>query len=193
MKMRVIAVVLLVGLIVVAGCAPKTQTPPPQPGMPQANMPPGTAPAADLGKTIYETGVGEAGKMVAFDKGSDKFRAKPSGCILCHGADGLGVTTPKGKSPAVTYASLREAKDGKPAVFPTDEALKKAIIEGLEPNGESFNDAMPRWKLSDPEYTALVDYLKSLDKAAPAPAAEAKPEAAKPEGEKPAAEKPAGS
>jgi len=80
------------------------------------------------------------------------------------------VKGPKGMTPAITYAALREPHGAEAADYPSDEALRQAIVAGVEPNGDKLALAMPRFKLSDAEWAALLAYLKSLDKpAAPRP------------------------
>lgn len=118
-----------------------------------------------LGRSIYTTGIGASGQRVPTEKGSDKWRANPTGCATCHGKDGRGVQTPKGRTPAITYVSLREPHGNESAEFPTDEALKQAIVAGVEADGGQLSPGMPRFKLTDEEFAALVAYLKTLDEA----------------------------
>ena len=56
-----------------------------------------------------------------------------------------------------------------------EKALATPIVKGLNEEGKPLSDGMPRWKLTDAELTALVQYLKELDTKAPA----ATPDAAK--------------
>jgi mono/diheme cytochrome c family protein len=165
------AALLLLLVVLTTGCAPRPQpgasevTPPSAVAKPPAEAgAPAVSGAEALGKTIFTTGVGAAGSHVACDMGSDKFKANPGGCARCHGDDGCGVKTPKGGTPAITYASLCMPQGDKPAMYPSDDALKQAITKGVSESGEPLDKHMPRWQLSDQEFVALVDYLKSLDK-----------------------------
>jgi mono/diheme cytochrome c family protein len=169
--MRGLVAALLLMAVLIAGCAPR-----PQPGAsdvapPSAAAKPPAEPGAPavaggeaLGKTIFTTGIGAAGSHVACDMGSDKFKANPGGCARCHGDDGCGVKTPKGGTPPITYAALCMPQGNEPAMYPSDDALKQAITKGVSESGEPLDAHMPRWQLSDQEFAALVDYLKSLDK-----------------------------
>lgn len=66
-----------------------------------------------------------------------------SQCALCHGQDGSG-----GRGPSLRKAKLKKAPD--------DEALRKAIAEGLPPE-------MPgAWQLSIREVASVAGYVKSL-------------------------------
>lgn len=68
-----------------------------------------------------------------------------SQCALCHGPDGSG-----GRGPSLRKATLKKAAD--------DEALKKAIADGLPPE-------MPgAWQLHPREVDATAAYVRSLGK-----------------------------
>ncbi|NPV48855.1 MAG: cytochrome c [Armatimonadetes bacterium] len=165
---------LLLVVVFMAGCGPSRTTEQAKPPDVSKTVP--TTPAVstptgdkDLGKTIFTTGIGATGQRVPTEKGSDKWRANPTGCAACHGEDGRGVQTTKGRTPAITYASLREAPAGQTPAFASDEALRRAIVEGVEPDGGQLSPGMPRFKLTDEEFAALVAYLKALDEAPSGP------------------------
>jgi mono/diheme cytochrome c family protein len=131
-----------------------------------------------LGEQIFKTGIGVSGAHVPFTKGGDKFRAEPGGCAGCHGEDGRGKQIPgKEGIPAITYAALREPVGGEAPEFSTDEAMHKAVTQGVEEDGEELSPVMPRWQFTDEEFAALVEYLKQLSTAAPAAEPAAKPDA----------------
>ncbi|GAB4559692.1 MAG: hypothetical protein Kow0047_05720 [Anaerolineae bacterium] len=44
----------------------------------------------------------------------------------------------------------------------TEETLKRAIREGIDPAGNPLKWPMPRWQMSDEDLDDLVEYLKSL-------------------------------
>ena len=167
-----ISAVLCVTLFVLSGCAPKPQPPaPPAPAKTAPSAPAAPSAAASLGESIFTTGIGADGKHVAFDKGSTMFKSKPGGCAPCHGADGMGKKTPQGKEfPPIHYSALRAPRDGKPATYKDDAALANPITKGLDEKGEALSDDMPRWKFTDAELAAVVQYLKDLDTKAPAAA-----------------------
>ena len=175
MKRAVVVGLCLLVVVVVStcGCPPKTSAPAAPPvgaeAPPTAIQP---SPAGlSLGEQIAQTGVGENGQHVAFTGGSERFASKPGGCLGCHGEDGRGHKTARGETPAIHYAALR---GGDKPDFPSDELVIRAIREGKDEEGASLATAMPRWQLNDAEAAALLEYLKELDKAAPA---KSKPEA----------------
>ena len=80
--------------------------------------------------------------------GADTYKTK---CLMCHGADGLGAT-PAGKS-------LKAASFKDPAVVKTPDAQLIAIVK-------SGKNKMPPYagKLTDPQITAVVAYIRTLEK-----------------------------
>src|SRR5512146_3087960 len=119
---------LMVLLVAWSGCARQT-TPaegpkmPPQAGQP-APQPTAPSTAGDLGRTIFETGIGESGQHIAFAEGSDRFKAKPGGCVNCHGEDGRGKQLGKLRTPAIHYSALR---GGAAPLYPSDAAVAKSV------------------------------------------------------------------
>jgi cytochrome c oxidase cbb3-type subunit 3 len=80
----------------------------------------------------------------ALDTGKRIFESQ---CALCHGQDGSG-----GRGPSLRKAKLKRAPD--------DDALKKAIADGLPPE-------MPgAWQLHPREVDATASYVRSLGKLA---------------------------
>ena len=44
----------------------------------------------------------------------------------------------------------------------TDETIKRAIREGIDPAGKPLDLTMPRWKMKDKDVGDVVEYLKKL-------------------------------
>lgn len=42
----------------------------------------------------------------------------------------------------------------------TEESLRRAITEGIDPAGNRLDDAMPRWFMSEQDLTDLIKYLQ---------------------------------
>jgi mono/diheme cytochrome c family protein len=111
-----------------------------------------------LGKQIYDDGVGVDGR-VAYTQGPDWLRFSGSGCAVCHGDRGQGLSVQAGGvtgvAPAVTWAAL--------AARGYDEAaVRTALTEGIDPHGRDFHYYMPRWELTETELDALTAYLRGL-------------------------------
>lgn len=96
-------------------------------------------------------------------------------CGDCHGPDGRGgafnMMMRTYTAPDIRYASLTEEKhsneeaEGEHDEHPpyTEETIKRAITEGIEPNGESLEWPMPRWEMSESDLNDLLAFLKTLD------------------------------
>jgi hypothetical protein len=195
---RTVAVACLAAVLVVAimgGCpskqtaqAPMTPTPEMMKASGSQTGSPGTTPAAGaktgeaLGEQLCKLGVGESGQHVAFTGGSDRFKEKPAGCCGCHADNGRGRKLPQVTIPAINYSSLRA---GAKPLYTSDAAVITAVREGKREKGEPLGPMMPRWQLSDTEATAMIGYLKVMDKL---PATPEQGKAATPEA-KPAAPK----
>lgn len=52
--------------------------------------------------------------------------------------------------------------DGVEELRYTDEDIKRAITEGIEPNGERMDATMPHWKMNDQDLNDLIEFLKAL-------------------------------
>jgi mono/diheme cytochrome c family protein len=113
------------------------------------------------GETIYYTGFNETGKRLPTSYGPQWIYMHGGGCVNCHGVDGkggvpvmMGYTVPAD----ITYTSLTTEEE-----HPfTDEDIKIAIRDGLEPSGESLSPTMPRWQMSDKDLNDTLDYIKTL-------------------------------
>ena len=90
-----------------------------------------------------------------------------AGCATCHGADGHGRATQTFTAPNVTYGNLTDPQgmlmpDGTRGPTYTDAGIKTAVTQGLDPEGSRLDAPMPQWQLTDPEWTDLLAYLKTL-------------------------------
>jgi len=106
-------------------------------------------------------------------------------CATCHGPDGSGgryLAMGTVRTPNIQYAVLTgqveleedghddegeeghdEAEEEEHGHEPyTDETLKIAITEGMEPDGEELDSFMPRWSMSDQDLEDLVSFIKTL-------------------------------
>jgi mono/diheme cytochrome c family protein len=89
------------------------------------------------------------------------------GCADCHGTDGRGRTLPSFIAPDITYANLADprgmlAPDGTRGPTYTDAGIHEAVTQGIDPTGAHLASPMPQWQLTDQEWAALLDFLKTL-------------------------------
>lgn len=129
------------------------------------------------GERIYLTGVDEDGNLIIPTSAPGAFShmwrmMRPVTCVHCHGIDGKGgFTFPDGeKSADIRWKTLTSKKHAEKkeeaeeeAHEPyTEEAFKKVVTEGIEPNGERVSAYMSRWQISDEDLGDLITYLKTL-------------------------------
>lgn len=123
------------------------------------------------GEAIYSTGFNLKGERIPISDGPQWLYMGGGSCIECHGVDGKGGTVPmmcSKETPSITYHDLteekHEAQGGEEEEHPpyTDETIKKAITDGIEPDGEELDPCMPKWKISDEDLNDVIEYLKTL-------------------------------
>lgn len=102
-------------------------------------------------------------------------------CVNCHGPDAQGsYVFPDGKTESadIRWSALTDPGDvageeGDTATDTTEKdrgepetydaaSFKKAVKNGVEPNGERLSYYMPRWDISDADIDDLIAYLKTL-------------------------------
>lgn len=123
------------------------------------------------GEMIFYTGTNENGDWIQFDGGPRWIYMHGGACVSCHGEGGKGGVVPHmcyEEAPSITYHDLTEeehAEEGEEEAHPpyTDETIKKAITEGIEPDGEELDPCMPRWQISEADMDDLLEYLKTLE------------------------------
>lgn len=119
------------------------------------------------GEQIYYTGASAKAGPIAANGGPMWVRMGSAGCVACHGIQGRGgVPVMMGTAiPAdIRYEALikGEYEHGKKETPYTDALIKRAVTEGLDPNGEPLDWTMPRWQMTDTDFSDLLAYLKTL-------------------------------
>ena len=127
------------------------------------------------GEAIFQSGVDANGNLIprtgsgGMMGGGGMMRGgmMRAGCATCHGSDGHGRTTPTFTSPNITYSNLTDPQgmlqpDGTRGPTYTDTTLRKAVTQGLDPEGSRLEAPMPQWQLTGPEWAGLLAYLKTL-------------------------------
>jgi mono/diheme cytochrome c family protein len=132
--------------------------------------------AAANGAQIYFTGTSRRGTLITqqMGPGMGRMRGSRRTCASCHGPEGRGgdirMMMRVIEVPDVRYDTLTSeehgdhGEEGEEEHEPyTEETIKRAITEGVEPNGETLEWPMGRWSMSDEDLDDLVDFLKTLD------------------------------
>lgn len=89
-------------------------------------------------------------------------------CVDCHGADGRGgaVDMMFGsiEIPDIRYSALTapRSEDGTTEPGWSDADIGRAIVDGIEPNGQRLKAPMPRWQMTNAEVSGVIAYLKEL-------------------------------
>ncbi len=119
------------------------------------------------GEQIYYTGVNAKTGPIPRVGGPMWVQMGGTGCVACHGVQGRGgVPVMMGTAiPAdIRYEPLikGEYEHGKKETPYTDSLIKRAITEGLDPDGHALDWTIPRWQVSDADFADLLAYLKTL-------------------------------
>jgi len=111
-----------------------------------------------LGESIFHDGRGEHGRL-AFAQGPKWLAHGAFGCATCHAPDGTGRTVRAGKisgsAPSITAGALLAKGYDR-------QLLRRALAQGTSPDGRLLNGYMPRWSMTDAEFTALADFMAGL-------------------------------
>ena len=115
------------------------------------------------GQRIFFTATDSSGRPILYRGGMMMRMA----CANCHGPDGQGLRTPMFVSPNITYQNLTSPEgmlepDGGRGHTYTDETIKRAITQGVDPAGEPLQWPMPRWRMSERDLDDLIAFLKTL-------------------------------
>jgi cytochrome c oxidase subunit 2 len=123
---------------------------------------------ASNGETIYFTGVNDRGQRIPFTGGPMWLSMRGGSCASCHGPGGRGgapVMMSTEIPPDIRYKTLTSEEmehEGEETHPPyTDETIKRAITEGVEPDGEPMDLTMPRWQMSERDLDDLLEFLKT--------------------------------
>jgi hypothetical protein len=123
------------------------------------------------GERIYFTGTSSSGETIGYSGGVTMMHHHAA-CVNCHGPDGRGGRVSMMiwwgfDAPDITWDHLSqeehdEKEDHEEHPPYTEETLKRAIVEGLDPAGDPLSKRMPRWRMSENDLNDLVDFLKAL-------------------------------
>ncbi len=162
MKKILILLFLILGLSF--GCVfPRAPVP--------TQAPPKSTEYKSNGEMIYHTGYNMKGERIKFTYGPHWLEVHGGSCASCHGEEGKGGVIPHmctEVAPEITYHALTEEEHeehGEEEEHPpyTDELIKRAITQGINPAGESFDYCMPQFKMSEEDLKDLIGYLKTLE------------------------------
>jgi cytochrome c oxidase subunit II len=156
-----------IAIAALAACAGRQPTVAPQPSSPITAPPQATeAPIIANGRQIYFTATSERGSPITSDLQMGMMGGGMMACVACHGPDGRGrevtVMMQIYTAPDIRYQTLTSgAMEDHPPY--TDETIKRAITQGLDPAGNPLQYPMPHWTMSAEDLNDLVAFLKTLN------------------------------
>ncbi len=122
------------------------------------------------GEQIYTTATSQRGTLIDSDIGMGMMGDGMVACVNCHGSDGRGgkaqimmrtIDVPDIRYKTLTSAEMQHEGEEHPPY--TDETIKRAITQGLDPAGKLLEWPMPRWTMSEQDLDDLLTFLKTLN------------------------------
>ena len=123
-------------------------------------------PSVSNGKRIYDTATSSSGHGITYTGGPGMMMSGALTCSTCHGPEGHGGTVylmmQNFSIPNITWPELSGPDPDMEHPPYTEDTLKRAITEGLDPGGGRLEYPMPVWHMSAQDLTDLVDFIKTL-------------------------------
>ena len=135
----------------------------------------------EQGRRIYQYGTLPGGEPLrATGAARSELAGAQAACIACHQRSGMGGSEGTERVSAISgpilfrkpdpYFTRRRGRELQP-IKPLrqydrdaydEQALARAIREGVDPNGRALSELMPRFSLEDKAMSALIAYLRRL-------------------------------
>ena len=122
----------------------------------------------NLGRSIYEKGIGRDGREIgATLYGGVALTGASIACAGCHGQDARGGGEAFIRAPDIRWLNLSKpytARRAGAAGVPYDRgSFARAMRSGITAGGTRLDPAMPRFSLADDEVAGLVVYLSGIN------------------------------
>ncbi|HVG29431.1 MAG TPA: ABC transporter substrate-binding protein [Pyrinomonadaceae bacterium] len=120
------------------------------------------------GRAIYLRGESAAGRAITAVVGEIDVPASTMTCAGCHGLRGEGKTEGGVTAGDLTWSNLTKPyghthPSGRKHGAFTDSSVIFSVTNGVDPDRNDLNVAMPRFKMSPEDMADLVAYLKRLE------------------------------
>lgn len=128
----------------------------------------GLSPQERRGKALYLRGESPSGKEITAMLGEIDVPASTMNCAGCHGLRGEGKTEGGVTAGNLTWTNLLKPyghthPSGRKHGPFNEPAFIRAVVNGVDPNGNNLLVAMPRYKLSPEDMADLIAYLKRIE------------------------------
>lgn len=115
---------------------------------------------------IYNTSTSDSGEPITYTGGPGMMMPLELACANCHGPEGRGGTVQFMMQtfdvPNITWPVLTGPDPNKERPPYTEETLKQAITQSVDPGGSPLDYPMPRWQMSPQDLNDLVALIKTL-------------------------------
>ena len=115
------------------------------------------------GRRIFVHGGARDEIAAAFAGSNIQLTARLRRCAGCHAADGHGGREGSVTVPPISWRALTTSREASPALpgrpAYDEAALTNALRDGIDPTGRTLV-GMPRYRLTQAQATALIDYLR---------------------------------
>ena len=120
------------------------------------------------GMRIYNSSTSQSGHPIRIQIGNGAlFPANTVTCASCHGSNGRGrreggAVAVDIRHDTITRSYVRTTESGRSRSPYSDALLRRAIVEGVDSDGNVLDFTMPRWEMSDQDLEDLVAFLQRL-------------------------------
>jgi ABC-type branched-subunit amino acid transport system substrate-binding protein len=120
------------------------------------------------GRALYLRGESPSGREIMAVVGEVEVPASTMTCAGCHGQRGEGKTEGGVTAGSLVWSELLKAEghthpSGRKHGPYTEASFMKAVVEGVDPAGNTMLMAMPRYQMSTGDLADLVAYLKHIE------------------------------
>ena len=127
-------------------------------------------PQEESGRAIFQDGESSFGDVFGarLGMGTQVLPGAAVRCANCHGADGLGRPEGGVRPANITWSELAKPyghvhETGRRHSAFDEASLRRALTEGVDPEGNPLDGAMPRFNITKRDFQALVAYLRKLE------------------------------
>ena len=128
----------------------------------------GLTPAEKRGKALYLRGESPSGKAITAMLGDVDVPPSTMPCAGCHGLRGEGKTEGGVTAGNLTWTNMIKPyghthPSGRAHGAFDEKLFTRALVQGIDPAGNSLAVAMPRYQMSPEDISDLIAYLKRIE------------------------------